>query len=60
VVPLSAAAKFPFAFKMMIIGIIVHILCVGIAHRLGGAPLRGIGRCKIYKVSQVTLLVLTY
>ena len=30
VVPLSAAVKFPFSFKMMVIGIIIHILCVGL------------------------------
>src|SRR5690242_8944189 len=30
VVPLSAAAKFPFSFKMMVIGIIIHIFCVGL------------------------------
>ena len=30
VVPLSAAAKFPFSFKMMVIGIVIHIFCVGL------------------------------
>src|SRR5689334_10264450 len=30
VVPLSAARKFPFSFKMMIIGITIHIFCVGL------------------------------
>ena len=30
VVPLSAAAKFPFSLKMMVIGIIIHIFCVGL------------------------------
>jgi hypothetical protein len=30
VVPLSAAAKFPFSFKMMMIGVIIHIFCVGL------------------------------
>jgi hypothetical protein len=30
VVPLSNAAKTPFAFKMMIIGVIIHIFCVGL------------------------------
>ena len=30
VVPLSAAAKFPFSLKMMIIGIVIHIFCVGL------------------------------
>jgi hypothetical protein len=30
VVPLSAAAKFPFSFKMMIIGVVIHIFCVGL------------------------------
>lgn len=29
VVPLSAARKFPFSFKMMVIGITIHIFCVG-------------------------------
>ncbi len=40
VVPLSAAAKFPFSFKMMVIGVVIHIFCVGLpialaAHRFG-------------------------
>ena len=30
VVPLSAAAKFPFSFKMMVIGVVIHIFCVGL------------------------------
>jgi hypothetical protein len=30
VVPLSAARKHPFSFKMMIIGVIIHIFCVGL------------------------------
>ena len=30
VIPLSAAAKGPFSFKMMLIGIVIHILCVGL------------------------------
>jgi hypothetical protein len=30
VVPLSAAHKFPFSFKMMIIGVTIHIFCVGL------------------------------
>ncbi len=30
VVPLSAAARFPFSFKMMVIGIVIHISCVGL------------------------------
>jgi hypothetical protein len=30
VVPLSAAAKFQFSFKMMIIGVVIHIFCVGL------------------------------
>src|SRR6267154_1156014 len=30
VVPLSAAARFPFSFKMMVIGIVIHIFCVGL------------------------------
>jgi len=30
VVPLSAAAKRPFSMKMMIIGVIIHIFCVGL------------------------------
>jgi len=30
VVPLSAARKFPFSLRMMIIGVIIHIFCVGL------------------------------
>jgi len=30
VVPLSAAAKFPYSFKMMVIGVVIHIFCVGL------------------------------
>jgi len=30
VVPLSNVAKTPFSFKMMIIGIVIHIFCVGL------------------------------
>jgi len=30
VVRLSAATKFPFSVKMMLIGVIIHIFCVGI------------------------------
>ena len=30
VVPLSAAHKYPFSFRMMVIGVIIHILCVGL------------------------------
>jgi hypothetical protein len=30
VVPLSAARKFPFSLKMMIIGVTIHIFCVGL------------------------------
>ena len=30
VVPLSAARKFPFSMKMMIIGVTIHIFCVGL------------------------------
>jgi hypothetical protein len=30
VVQLSAARKFPFSIKMMLIGVIIHIFCVGI------------------------------
>src|SRR5260370_37272322 len=29
VVPLSAAAKFPFSFKMMVIGVVLHLFCGG-------------------------------
>ena len=41
VVPLSAAAKFPFSLKMMVIGVVIHIFCVGLpiamaARRFGG------------------------
>jgi hypothetical protein len=30
VVPLSGAIRFPFSFKMMAIGIVIHIFCVGL------------------------------
>jgi len=30
VVPLSNARKFPFSLKMMVIGVIIHIFCVGL------------------------------
>ena len=30
VVPLSAATKFPFSLKMMLIGVVIHIFCVGL------------------------------
>jgi hypothetical protein len=30
VVPLSGAAKFPFSVKMMLIGVVIHIFCVGL------------------------------
>jgi hypothetical protein len=30
VVPLSAAAKRPFSLKLMIVGVIIHIFCVGL------------------------------
>jgi hypothetical protein len=30
VVPLSAATKFPFSSKMMLIGVVIHIFCVGL------------------------------
>jgi hypothetical protein len=30
VVPLSAATKMPFSIKMMLIGIIIHVFCVGL------------------------------
>jgi hypothetical protein len=30
VVPLSAARKYPFSLKMMIIGVTIHIFCVGL------------------------------
>lgn len=30
VVPLSAARKFPFSLKMMLIGVTIHIFCVGL------------------------------
>ena len=30
VVPLSLAAKYPFSLKMMCIGIVIHIFCVGL------------------------------
>jgi hypothetical protein len=30
VVPLSGATKFPFSLKMMLIGVVIHIFCVGL------------------------------
>jgi hypothetical protein len=30
VVPLSGATKFPFSVKMMMIGVVIHIFCVGL------------------------------
>ena len=30
VLPLSAAAKRPFSLKLMIIGVVIHIFCVGL------------------------------
>jgi ABC-type branched-subunit amino acid transport system permease subunit len=30
VVPLSAARKHPFSFQMMIIGVVIHVFCVGL------------------------------
>jgi len=30
VVPLSAARHFPFSMKMMVIGVVIHIFCVGL------------------------------
>lgn len=30
VVPLSAARKYPFSFKMMVVGVVIHIFCVGL------------------------------
>lgn len=30
VVPLSAATKHPFSFKMMVIGLVIHMSCVGL------------------------------
>ncbi|HXJ14696.1 MAG TPA: hypothetical protein VNH19_20660 [Candidatus Limnocylindrales bacterium] len=41
VVPLSGATKFPFSVKMMLIGVVIHIFCVGLpialsVRRFGG------------------------
>jgi hypothetical protein len=30
IVPLSAAAKRPFSLRMMIVGVVIHIFCVGL------------------------------
>jgi hypothetical protein len=30
VVPLSGATKYPFSVKMMVIGVVIHIFCVGL------------------------------
>ncbi len=35
VVPLSRATKFPFSVKMMLIGVVIHIFCVGLPIALG-------------------------
>ncbi len=35
VVPLSAAAKRPYSMKLMIIGVVIHIFCVGLPISLG-------------------------
>ncbi|HXJ11571.1 MAG TPA: hypothetical protein VNH19_04800 [Candidatus Limnocylindrales bacterium] len=35
VVPLSGATKFPFSVKMMLIGVVIHIFCVGLPIALG-------------------------
>jgi hypothetical protein len=43
VVRLSAAAKFPFSFKMMIIGVIIHIFCVGLPIALATRRYAGFG-----------------
>jgi hypothetical protein len=30
VLPLSAATKYPFSVRMMVIGVVIHIFCVGL------------------------------
>ena len=35
VVPLSSAAKRPYSMKLMIIGVVIHIFCVGLPISLG-------------------------
>jgi hypothetical protein len=30
VIPLSAARNYPFSFRMMVIGVGIHIFCIGI------------------------------
>lgn len=30
VVPLSAATKYPFSLEMMVVGVVIHIFCVGL------------------------------
>ncbi len=42
VVPLSAARKYPFSVKMMIIGVIIHIFCVGLPIALVMRKLSGL------------------
>ena len=42
VVPLSAAAKFPFSLKMMVIGIVIHIFCVGLPIALAARRFAGL------------------
>lgn len=47
VVPLSAATKYPFSIQMMVIGVVIHIFCVGLpialaARRYGARAERSI------------------
>jgi hypothetical protein len=37
VVPLSAATKYPFSVKMMLIGVVIHIFCVGLPISIAAA-----------------------
>lgn len=41
VVPLSAARKYPFSLKFMVIGVVIHIFCVGLPIALTVAVFEG-------------------
>jgi hypothetical protein len=43
VVPLSAATKYPFSLKMMFIGVVIHMFCVGLPISLNIQSTAGTG-----------------